>query len=93
MANLKVGREIYDINKDDIVLFNGACWQLITRKVFNGWHEYSPTMSKTLCKKLLNKNILVLIKKEAEYVTASGEQMGLYYYKFDIERLNDFIIK
>ena len=91
MANLKVGREIYDINKNDIVLFNGACWQLITRKVFRDWYEYSPTMSKTLCKKLLNKNVLVLTKKEGEYQTASGEQMGLYYYKFDIDKLNEFL--
>ena len=91
MANLKVGREIYNINKNDIVLFNGACWQLITRKVFRDWHEYSPTMSKTLCKKLLNKNVLVLTKKEGEYKTASGEQMGLYYYKFDMDKLNEFL--
>lgn len=93
MANLKVGREIYDINENDVVLFNGACWQLITRKVFSGWHKYSPTMSKILCEKLLKKNILILTKKEGEYVTESGKQMGLYYYKFDVEKLNEFISK
>ena len=76
-----------------MVMFNGACWQLITRKVFDGWYEYSPTISKTLCQKLLKKDILILVKKEKEYVTANGQQMGLYYYRFDMDKLNEFINK
>ena len=93
MANLKVGRNVYDINEKDVVMFNGACWQLLTRRVFNGWHGYPLTVSKTLCQKLLKKDILKLVKKEKEYVTADGQQMGLYYYKFDIDKLSEFVGK
>lgn len=93
MANLKVGRKIFDINKNDIVLFNGACWMLTTRKIKSGWNEITPSISKTLCEKLLKKNILILIKKEKEYVTSNGKQMGMYYYKFDIDKLNKFVNK
>ena len=93
MANLKVGRNVYDINEKDVVLFNGVCWLFLTRKIFRGWCEYSPTISKTLCQKLLKKDILKLIKKEKEYVTSDGKQMGLYYYKFDIDKLSEFVKK
>lgn len=91
MAKLKVGRNVFDINENDIVLFNGACWMLLTRKIIKGWHDYSPTVSKALCKKLVKKNVLVMFKKEREYLTSDGEQMGLYYYKFDMEKLEEYL--
>lgn len=91
MAELKIGRQVFDITEKDIVMFNGACWQLITQTVRGGWHDYYPTVSKTLCEKLLKKNILILVKKEREYTTESGKQMGLYYYKFDMDKLNEFL--
>lgn len=72
-------------------MFNGACWQLITQTIHSGWNNYYPTVSKTLCEKLLKKNILILVKKEREYTTESGKQMGLYYYKFDMDKLNEFL--
>ena len=91
MAELKIGRKVFDITEKNVVLFNGACWQLITQTIHSGWNNYYPTVSKTLCEKLLKKNILILVKKEREYTTESGKQMGLYYYKFDIDKLNEFL--
>ena len=91
MAELKIGRRVFDITEKDIVMFNGVCWQLITQTIHSGWNNYYPTVSKTLCEKLLKKNILILVKKEREYTTESGKQMGLYYYKFDIDKLNEFL--
>lgn len=91
MAELKIGRRVFDITEKDIVMFNGACWQLITQTIHSGWNNYYPTVSKTLCEKLLKKNILILVKKEREYTTESGKQMGLYYYKFDMDKLNEFL--
>lgn len=91
MAELKIGRRVFDITEKDIVMFNGACWQLITQTIHSGWNNYYPTVSKTLCEKLLKKNILILVKKEREYTTESKKQMGLYYYKFDIDKLNEFL--
>ena len=91
MANLKIGRNTYDINENDVVLFNGACWMLTSRKVRKAWSESVPGMSKTLCKKLLKKNILILSEKKDEYVTSNGQQMGMYYYKFDMDKLKEFV--
>ena len=61
MAELKIGRLVFDITEKDIVMFNGACWQLITQTIHSGWNNYYPTVSKTLCEKLLKKNILILL--------------------------------
>lgn len=91
MAELKIGRRVFDITEKDVVMFNGACWQLMTQTVRSGWHDCYPVVSKTLCEKLLKKNILILVKKEREYVTESGKQMGLYYYKFNMDKLNEYI--
>lgn len=91
MAELKIGRKVFDITEKDVVLFNGACWQLITQEIFSNYHYYPPTMSKTMCEKFVKKGILVMFKKEKEYTTMDGKQMGLYYYKFDMDKLNEYI--
>lgn len=90
MVELKIGRSIFEITENDVVLFNGACWQLISQKIFSGWHYHSPKMSKAMCEKFIKKNILIMYKKENEYTTLSGKQMGLYYYKFDVDKLNEY---
>ena len=60
MAELKIGRRVFDITEKDIVMFNGACWQLITQTIHSGWNNYYPIVSKTLYGKLLKKNIFYL---------------------------------
>jgi hypothetical protein len=93
MAELKIGRRTFNITDDDVVMHNGTCWQLMSQTYFDGWHRITPIMSKTMCEKFVKKNILVMYKKEREYVTTDGRQMGLYYYKFDMEKLNEFVGK
>ena len=83
----------FDITENDVVLFNGAGWQLISQTVFQGWHNYYPTMSKIMCEKFAKNGILVLYQKKDEYITQGGKQMGLYYYKFDMDKLNDYLNK
>lgn len=91
MAELKIGRRMWDITEKDVVLFNGACWQLITQTYFRDWSHHYPTMSKALCENFVKKGILVMFKKEREYLTQDGQQMGLYYYKFDMEKLTEHL--
>ncbi len=91
MAILKINRKEFDINENDVALFNGVCWQLITRKIPNGWNYYYPQISVTLCKKLLKKDVLYMVKKEKEYITQGGQQMGLYYYKFNMDNLEKYL--
>ena len=93
MAKLKIGRRVFDIAEKDIVMFNGACWQLMTQTVRSGWYDCYPTVSKTLCEKLLKRDILILVEKKGEYITDSGKQMGCYYYRFDLDKLNGYLNK
>lgn len=55
---LKIGHHIFAISEQDMVLDNGSCAQVITQKLFKGWNEYSPTMSKKLFRDMKNLGFL-----------------------------------
>lgn len=60
---VKCGRDEYEVTNKDLILDNGACYQLITKKKFLGWNEYSPTISKTLFNKMLKAGLIRKSKK------------------------------
>ena len=86
---VKIGRNYFDITEDDVVLFNGAIWQLITQKIAKGWYHYSPVVAKNKADKWKKTGAIYLVKETGLYKTESGEQMGLRYYKFNIEKLKE----
>lgn len=83
---LKCGRNEFEVNENDVLLFNGCCWMLITKKIQSGYGLTTPVVSKTLCNKLLKENKIYMFRKESEYITKDGRQMGLYYYRFAKEQ-------
>ena len=48
---VKIGRNHFDITEDDVVLFNGAIWQLISQRIAKGWNKYVPVIGKTKAEK------------------------------------------
>lgn len=52
---VKINRREYDITEKDYCIFNGACYILMSRKVFTGWSSSSPTFPKTLMNKMLKE--------------------------------------
>jgi hypothetical protein len=50
---IKCGRRTFNVTNEDLILDNGACYQLITQKYFQDWYYHTPVVSKTLFKKLL----------------------------------------
>lgn len=48
MVKLKVGRNILDISENDLILDNGACYQIVTQKIGYGFNKAVPKMSKKL---------------------------------------------
>jgi hypothetical protein len=46
MNKIKCGRVTYELEDGDTVMDNGACRQLITRKITRGWNSWSPLVSK-----------------------------------------------
>lgn len=89
--DLKVGRDILDINEKDIILDNGACYQIITKKVGKLWEPYSPVISKSLFDRL-NKCGAVytneMLKKKAfeRYHINSCT-----FWAFDMKKLEEFL--
>lgn len=87
MVKLKVGRNILDIDENDLILDNGACYPIITKKIGSGFNKTSPIMSK----KLFND-----LKKTEFIFTSEGlrlaaiKQYGnhvMTFWKFNINRM------
>lgn len=53
MVKLKVGRNIIELDEKDLILDNGACYQIVTKKV-GGFDWHYPIMSKKLFNDLKN---------------------------------------
>lgn len=87
--NIKVKNGVFNLTDKDVLLFNGACWQLITQEYFTGWHSACPRFPMVKCKKWVKKGALTLIKEKDLYKTADGQQMGLWYYKVNEEVLKE----
>jgi hypothetical protein len=73
---LKIGREKYELTEDDEILFNGACYILMTRKIGRGFREYSPTIAKTTMHKLIKNGDMVFKRWYETYLTS--ENMEVY---------------
>lgn len=55
---VKCGKIEYELNGKDIVMYNGACYQIITRKVGYGWNSSSPIIAKSKAIKLIKDGLL-----------------------------------
>lgn len=89
--DLKVGRDVLDINEKDIILDNGACYQITTKEVGKLWKAYFPVISKSLFDRL-NKYGAVytneMLKKKAfeRYHINSCT-----FWAFDMKKLEEFL--
>ncbi len=54
---IKCGRKVFNLVKGDRVMDNGACYQLITREIGNGFDRYPPRVSKAAFKKFMGLNV------------------------------------
>lgn len=72
---IKCGRIVYELKKGDTIMDNGACLQLISRRVRIGFNSYSPTVSKKAFIEFKN-NKRVVIDTDHSY----GEHVTLYKY-------------
>lgn len=84
---LKIGREIYNINENDIVMDNGACIQVVTKKVRTLWEGHPLKMSKKLFNDLKKVNYLYTNDELNKIALEKYEGVSVTLYKFDIERM------
>ena len=83
---IKFGRNVLEISARDAVLFNGACYQIITKEVGGGWHGYPPIVSKKQAQEFIKKGILETDAeterlKEKHY----RDSKEIEIYRFNIE--------
>lgn len=94
---IKCGRRTFNVTSKDLILDNGACYQLITQKYFKNWYEVSPIVAKSTFKKLLKEG--KIRKSEKKYkVSLSDEYFDLYefvesieYDKYDAEKAQQMV--
>jgi len=87
-VKLKIGRNVFDIDENDVVMDNGAIIQVITKKSGTGWNWNIPVMSKKLYGDLKKLNILYTNKELEEYASQSYSSK-VTLYKFDIEKMKN----
>ncbi len=76
---IKCGREEFNVDLTDLVMYNRACYQLITKKTGRGWYEWSPIIAKDKADKMIKSGVLVLRNS-----TGEGKSK-LDYYQFSKE--------
>lgn len=87
MVKLKVGRNILDIGENDIILDNGSCYQIITKRIGYGFNKTIPVMSKKL---FLDLKKCELIFTSEELRQAAIEKYGnrvITFWKFHIDQM------
>ena len=73
---LKIGQRTYTITDEDKVMFNGNCYQLITRYYRRCWDKLTPKLSKAKAEKYIKQGYLVEGSKTQSY------GVPMIYYRF-----------
>ena len=47
-----------EVGENDVILYNEACYQIITQRVLIGYYETHPTISKTEFNRLLKQGLI-----------------------------------
>ena len=85
---MKINRYMKLIGKNDLILDNGAVYQIVTKEIRdNDWSLYSPQISKTLFKKLKKENLIYTNPELIELAAKKYIIKGCILYKFDIEAM------
>ena len=90
MVKLKVGRDIIELDNKDLILDNGACYQIVTQNVRKGFDSHYPIMSKKLFNDL--KKLELIFTSEGlrqDAINKYGSSV-MVYWKFNIEKMQKF---
>ena len=86
---MKIGRDIKYIDKDDLILDNGACIQVTTQTGASlGWGHFAYLkMSKKLFKDLKTCAFIYVDEAKTRKANEPYEKPFLTYYRFDIDQM------
>ena len=86
MIKLKVGRNIINLDGKDLILDNGACYQVVTKKV-GGLDWYYPVMSEKLFHDLKKLELIFTSEGLKQDAIKKYGTSVITYWKFNIERM------
>lgn len=87
-VKLKIGKRIFDIDENDLILDNGAVYQIVTKEIRDSdWSVYSPQISKTLFNKLKKENLIYTNQELIDIASKTYVVKGCILYKFDIKAM------
>lgn len=85
---VKCSRRKFDVTSDDLILDNGACYQIITQLYDSGFSKLTPILAKSTFKKLLKEGKIV--KTNRLYKNSLGVVDHQYtVYRFNVEDENN----
>lgn len=87
MVKLKVGRNVLDIDENDLILDNGIRYQIITKKVGTGWNTSYPVMSKKLFNDLKKCELIFTSEGLRQAALNKYGASIITYWKFDIKSM------
>ncbi len=87
MVKLKVGRKIFDINENDLILDNGACYVLVTQKVTKGFSSYLPTVSKKLFADMKRCELIFTSEGLRQAAIKQYGNSVVTFWRFNVEQM------
>lgn len=81
---ISIGRRKFNITNKDVVMDNGACYQLITQTYYKDWGNYYPVMSKRMFNKFVKDGTLILESEKDNGILGNGNRFILKYYRFNV---------
>jgi len=85
---IKIRRREFTVTEKDRVLFNGACYTIMTQEVLEGWSWAHPTLPKTTAARLIKEGKMVLCEDKYQF-PHSKEQYDKYRFVINPEEQNE----
>ena len=89
MVKLKVGRNILNIDENDLILDNGACYQIVTKEVGCGFNSYFPVMSKKLFNDLKRCELIFTSEGLRQDALKRYGKSVIAYWKFNVNKMKE----
>lgn len=87
VVKLKVGRNVLDIDENDLILDNGACYQIVTKIIAHGFNKSTPIMSKKLFNDLKKCDLVFTSEELRQSAIKKYKGHVITFWKFNIDRM------
>ncbi len=87
MVKLKVGRNILDIDENDLILDNGACYQIVTQEIIKGFDRITPKISSKLFSDLKKCELIFTSEGLRKAAIERYGNSVVTFWKFNIDQM------